>query len=396
MTEPDEQFRNTENLEEPLVTYENFVDLTLSVMNRNWLPAYEYTQPNPVRYPWMWLWDSCFHAIIYASIGDERALLEARAAFYWQTEDGMVPHMGYQADKEFGRTSWHSNGASTMTQPPMYGHALRVLDERGFDVAPLVEKATDGIGFLLRQRRLKSGLIGIVHPWESGMDDSPRWDPWCVNGTGSPQWPSLKDKLVNSLEVNSRGSAVGNPGFCVAPASFNALVAFNALELAAVTNDDALRSEALAITEVLDTHFDDELGTWSDTQRDGSVSSSIRTLDALLPALVSPSVDRVRRSLELVNDVVAFRSRYGPCGVDKREASFDPDVYWRGAAWPHLTYLLYVAANRSGNEEIRDSLAQSAIVAATRSDFAEHFNPMSGAGRGAKPQSWSCLPVVMF
>ena len=79
-------------------------------MDYNWLGEHEYTMPNRVTYPWMWLWNSCFHAIIYAALGDERAMLEANSIFRWQTEDGMVPHMGYQAEQNIGRLAWRSHG----------------------------------------------------------------------------------------------------------------------------------------------------------------------------------------------------------------------------------------------------------------------------------------------
>ena len=72
-------------------------------MDHNWRGDHGYTMPSRETYPWMWLWDSCFHAVIYATLGDDRALLEAQSVFRWQTPDGMVPHMGYQADEAFGQ-----------------------------------------------------------------------------------------------------------------------------------------------------------------------------------------------------------------------------------------------------------------------------------------------------
>jgi hypothetical protein len=366
------------------------------IMNLNWRSDLQYTMPSHTTYPWMWLWDSCFHAIIYATLGDERALMEANSVFLWQSTNGMVPHMGYQADVEFGQAAWRGRGASTFTQPPMYGHMLRVLYEQGFNVESLVDQATAGIRFILRERRFETGLVHIVHPWESGTDDSPRWDPWCPEGTGAPEWRIQKDRLVNSLDVNVHGSAVSNHLFSVAPASFNALVAFNAFEIAEVTNDSTLREEAIDLAEVLDHYFVDDLTTWADTGPDGQVTSSVRTLDALLPALVSSRGDRVEEVLRMTIDSNAFGAPFGPSGVDQRESQFDADAYWRGAAWPQLTYLFFIAASRAGLLDVRDTLADNAVRAAVHSDFAEYLNPITGVGHGASPQSWACLPIVML
>jgi hypothetical protein len=366
------------------------------IMDYNWLYEHNYTMPSRETYPWMWLWDSCFHSIIYATLGDERALLEAESVFLWQTSDGMVPHMGYQANPNFGRSEWRGSGASVLTQPPMYGHMLRVLHERGLNVEHLIERATSGLRFLLRERRVDSGLVCVVHPWETGADDSPRWLPWCSEGTGNIEWRKKKDRYVSSISVNEHGAAISNHLFSTAPASFNALVAFNALEIAEVSKDTALRNDALELAEALDRHFVADLVTWADTAPDGSVTSSIRSLDSLLPALVSPHAERVEQVLRLTVDPQAFGAEFGPCGVDQRESDFNADAYWRGAAWPQLTYLFFVAASRSGHYEVRDALADNAVRAAIRSNFAEYLNPITGVGLGASLQSWACLPVVML
>ncbi len=36
--------------------------------------------PHATTYPWQWLWDSCFHAVVWAHLGDDRAAAELRSA----------------------------------------------------------------------------------------------------------------------------------------------------------------------------------------------------------------------------------------------------------------------------------------------------------------------------
>ena len=65
------------------------------VLDGAWDPA-GYTKPSPERYPWQWLWDSCFHAIVWAHLGEtDRAVAELRNVFAHQADDGFVPHMTY-------------------------------------------------------------------------------------------------------------------------------------------------------------------------------------------------------------------------------------------------------------------------------------------------------------
>ncbi|MGH9186465.1 MAG: MGH1-like glycoside hydrolase domain-containing protein, partial [Acidimicrobiales bacterium] len=68
------------------------------VMERHWRPA-GFTAPNEARYPYRWLWDSCFHAVIWVELGEaERALAELRHLFRYQDDLGFVPHIDYEED----------------------------------------------------------------------------------------------------------------------------------------------------------------------------------------------------------------------------------------------------------------------------------------------------------
>ena len=73
------------------------------------------------------------------------------------------------------------------------------------------------------------------------------------------------------------------------------------------------------------------------------------------------------------------------------DPSYDPRRYWRGDAWPQEMYLLMVAARRRGRGEAARSLAQQLALGCARSDFAERWNPETGAALGAVPQGWAAL-----
>ena len=90
-----------------------------------------YCVPNAAVYPWQWLWDSCFHAIVWGHLADERAVVVLRSALSVQADDGFVPHLRY-GDGPFPHEAlWGRPAASTITQPPMYGHAIAELVRLG-------------------------------------------------------------------------------------------------------------------------------------------------------------------------------------------------------------------------------------------------------------------------
>ncbi|MBK5222486.1 MAG: hypothetical protein JJE52_06365 [Acidimicrobiia bacterium] len=355
-----------------------------------------YTVPSALVYPWQWLWDSAFHAIAWNALDrPDRALVELDTLLGCQRRDGFVPHIRYHGPSPHA-DFWKLPDTSAITQPPMYGHAIARLHRAGVDIPTgLLERARQGFDFLLRHRARVDGLVSVVHPWETGADNSPRWDHWVDGHFSLDRWWVVKGELVRSIMPSDAGAPISNSAFACAPAGFNALVAFNALELAWVTDDEHLQRDALEIVDRLDVSWSAEAGTWVDVGDSGHGSGRVRTLDALLPLLVSRRPVAVRSAIDQLLDPCAFAATYGPTGVHRAEEVFRPDQYWRGSAWPQLTYLLWWAARNRGEARLEESLRTSARRGAARSRMAEHWHPDDGTGLGAVPQSWSALVVAM-
>jgi len=366
------------------------------MMERHWQP-HGYTAPNAEVYHWQWLWDSCFHALIWHELGQtDRALTELRSLFAPQDHTGFVPHMHYAGRPSASIEFWGRRGASSITQPPMYGHALAQLARAGVDIDDqLVDAARAGIEFLLSKRRRLDGLPVLCHPWESGADNSPRWDAWCPGGRFDvAAWRGTKGDLVRSM-LHESGAPVANPDFAVASVGFAALVAFNARELSdqfAVS----FAGDVRAVVDGLAARWDDTDRTWIDVTPEGPVvSSAVHTVDALLPLLVTePDASAAGTAWATITDPDAFAGGYGPRGVDRREPTHQPDQYWRGPCWPQLGYLLWLAARRHDRPAEAASVADTTGRGVIRSGLAEYWNPDTGEGRGAIPQSWAGVALL--
>ncbi len=354
------------------------------MMEAHWRPD-GHTVPNAGVYPWQWLWDSCFHAIIWAELGEpERAVTELRSALSVQDELGFVPHIRYAGMPSPHADLWGRPTTSSITQPPMYGHAVAELGRRGIEVPDDVrDRAVQGVRFLLdHRRRTAGGLVTVVHPWETGCDDSPRWDHWVPDPWTVDRWFDVKGALLATVERAPGGAPLSNPSFAVAPAGFNALIAWNAREL-------GLDEEADELAEALAARWHPALATWVDDGPSATTSGRVRTVDALLPALVVPATHEAQRvaARHALLDPTAFAASFGPPSVHRAEHAFDPRGYWRGSAWPQLTYLLW----RAGIAELGPRL----VSGAEHSGLAEHWHPDSGEGLGARPQSWTGLAIVV-
>ena len=357
-----------------------------------------FTVPNATTYPWQWLWDSCFCAVVWADLGDdERAIQELRTALAHQGPTGFVPHVTYWGDERFLEPFWGRSATSAITQPPMFGHAVVELVRRGIDVpGDVVDRSAACLRFLLEERRrTRGGLVEMVHPWESGADDSPRWDALVAGELTAEAWYARKGELVHALRFDDAGAPVANDECPVGSVAFSALIAWNAAELARLTGDGALADRASELAGALSTRWEPELGTWVDDGPTEATSGRVRTLEAMLPALVDPEAAHVQRALDELVDPAAFGAPFGPTGVHRGEPSYDPATYWRGPAWPQLSYLVWCAARGAGRDDVALAVAERLTSGAVTSGLAEHWDPDTARPGGAAPQSWTGLALTV-
>jgi len=372
-----------------------------AVLESNWLPDRGCCVPKPMTYPHRWLWDSCFHAIAWASLGDQRCITELRTTLATPFRSGFVPHMAY-----FGPTIARGprDDASSVTQPHVFCHAAVVVRDLGFAVDDeLVEACVRGMEALWALRMADDGLLTIVHPWEAGWDDSPRWDAWAGSSDWErDHWTQVDLDLIDALTFDPEGAAVGSTAFEVASTGFNAIAAHGAIALAQLLADDDPRAaewarRGRALADAMDALcWDDEAGQWVDVVRTGpstglsaELGSAHRapTLDGLLPALVTSDPDRAARALERLERL--HLRPYGVTFVATDAPMFDADLYWRGTAWPPLDHYSHLLAQRLGRSDVAARIAGASVDGALASGFAEHRNACTGEGRGHIPVTWA-------
>lgn len=369
----------------------------LEVLQASWREADGFCPPNPEVYPHQWLWDSCFHAIAWSALADGgRGVRELTSCLDGQLASGFVPHMRY-----LGPSANRGPLAdrSSFTQPPLYAHAARVLARGGHHLgAALVGRIASGLDWLWRHRRTPDGLIYVVHPWETGTDDSPRWDDWVsLPEYDHAAYSAFDRELVAATYFDSTGAAVWSRSFASAPASFNALCAHAALEYAALTDDDHWRERGEELAGVADDLLWDEgEGLWVDRPLiGGGPQCRVPTLDGTLGALVTGDAGKAERALAQLSDPDRFGAPYGPAYLPRGHALYDPGEYWRGAAWPQLSYLCARAAERWGDDAAYGGLRGRSYAGALASGFAEYWNPEDGTGLGAIPQGWAAVVTAL-
>jgi glycogen debranching enzyme len=153
---------------------------------------YKFVCPSTKHYQHQWFWNSCFHAIVFSHFDTELAKNEIRSLLKVQRDSGFIPHVIYWAATKFRRplaglgamleSSFSLSPKTTdMIQPPLIAQSVEEIYKKDKDVEFLKEvvpKLKKYYTWLVENRDPDGdGLISIISSYESGMDQSPSFDP---------------------------------------------------------------------------------------------------------------------------------------------------------------------------------------------------------------------------
>jgi glycogen debranching enzyme len=258
------------------------------------------------------LWDSAFLSHIWKS-WDVRVAQEINGAVLDQARDGRIPHFSHR----FAR--------SRLTQPPViawsvWENFLWSSDTAYLAAAYPVLSAYDA--WLHRNRRLPSGLFFWHAPFESGKDNSPRFDGFSPRSPGwmrSTAAVDLSSYMV--LQSTALARIAGALGDSIPGARHAA---------------DAARLRAL-INELL---WDEESGYYYDRDERSGARLTVRTAASLLPLFAGvPDRARALRLRDHIMDPRTFNSPMPLPTVPLDDPSFSRDM-WRGPVWINMSYMI--------------------------------------------------------
>jgi len=408
----------------------------------------------PALYPHQWSWDAAFVAIGWATISVPRALEEMRHLLHGQWATGMIPHIVFTPEPGYfpGPDRWRTAGVaqapsdvptSGICQPAIHSLALFVIGEQarrnGGTDAELFRAflAETFDGWLAWHRWLETtrsthptGLVEIHHPWESGMDNSPRWDAPCARidvGTmapyeredvrhvaGADERPADADYdrylwLVEQLVSVGYDDAAARStvDFRVGDVFFTATHAMSAgllaelgdgigrgaeagelRAMAARARDAVGRTADPATGRARD--YDMLAGEWLDSATVGGFAPLVcgadaATYDALVEQLLGPSWCG---HPALAHPV--------PPTVTPDSAAFVSRTYWRGPQWPVLVWLLTWALRHHGRPEAAEAIGRAGRDQLGDLTFAEYYDSLSGQALGSQNQSWTAAVALAW
>ena len=260
-------------------------------------------------------------------------------------------------------------------------------------LAPLAAHAR----WLIRERDPDGdGLLTILLPDESGLDDSPKYDP--VYGSMA-HWKPGYARLIQrcrrarwSAHELTRSTDEHVEDVLVNVAHALSLRALHRMSGEAEWARLAERTEQA----LLERCWDARRGLFFDLAGRSEHRVEISTWSSLAPlALPIAAEIRERLASEHLLHPRRYRARFGVPSVSMEEPSFRPgfNAYrtWRGAAWVNAAWLLIGGLRALGASDEADALARGVAAAAERSGLREYYHPRTGSGHGEHRFGWSAL-----
>ena len=371
--------------------------------------AFAFTCPAPPRYRHMWHWDSCFHAIAWTRIDPARARAELRTVLRSGRADGFLPHTAFwDAPARWRRAPLYATRGplgdrhTETIGPPLLPFAWEIVadaspDEPGFRTEALPRLAAH-LRWLEHHRDPDDdGLLTIVAPDESGLDDSPKYGPVFGRLTHDRPGYALLMERGRRAGWDSR-TLIARHDHHVEDVWVNVAYALSLHAMSRLSADPSWAASARRVeAALLERCLDARTGLFFDLAGRAERPVPVSTWSALSPLVLPGVPEAVRRRLveEHLLDARRYRAPVGIPSVDMREPSFNPrwDRFrtWRGPSWVNTAWLLAPAMRELGYGDAADGVVGSLTRAALREGLREYYHPLTGQGLGARGFGWSTL-----
>lgn len=395
-----------------------------------------YSVPTDRLYPFQWNWDSAFVAMGFSQFDKARAWSEIEFLLRGQWEDGLIPQIVFHApsDDYFpGPDVWGIDRApptSGITQPPVLATAARRVLDAAPDAAALDRMAAifprlrDNHRWWARARDpLGTGLVTTLHPWETGMDNSPAWDA-ALDRVPTATATVIRRRDTTHVDPAFRPRAIDYQRFIHLvevfrdvgwdPARMLAASPFRVTDIG--TNAILLRAErdllALAtrfgsaadrveieariarMAPALESLWDSGLGFYLSRDQLAGTAIPVRCAAGFLPLFAGPTPHAA--SLAETLSAWGRAVRFLVPSTDPGHTLFEPLRYWRGPVWAVVNWMIADGLRNNGQGALARRVESDTRALIADQGFSEYFDPTTGKGIGGATFSWTAAVSLLL
>jgi glycogen debranching enzyme len=395
--------------------------------------------PTARLYPFQWNWDSAFVAMGWATFEEARAWQEISSLLRGQWDDGMIPQIVFHAPSQDyfpGPEVWQiarTPPTSGITQPPVLATATRRLFDGARDRAAAEAQVEKIYPRLVANHRwwatardpALTGLVTTLHPWETGMDNSPAWDA-ALARVPTDTRTEIRRRDTSHVDPTMRPRGVEYQRFIHLVDLFrdagwraDRMLAVSPFRVADIgTNSILLRAEhdlhALAerfgsaaeqseitgrITRLqngIARLWDSEIGLFTSFDQCSDTPIRVGTSAGLLPLFAQAATNAQKAVMAETLQRWALHARWLVPSTDPAHAAFEPVRYWRGPVWAVVNWMIADGFATAGNGAMAARLRDDTRHLIETAGFAEYFDPLTGHGAGGGDFSWTAAIYLML
>jgi putative isomerase len=326
-------------------------------------------------YNGVWNWDSAFHAIAVARWDSELAYEQFQIFFDNQADDGLFPDCILVDGKRFDNYS----------KPPVFPWAFDIVNKQYPDekmLAYAYEKYVFNESFWRTKRfSEEEGLFHydathvdndwLTHiKWESGMDDSPRWD----------------EKITEYWAIDLNSYMV---------TFYDALISM-AKRLGKLEDIEAWQKKKDALVEKINTVlWDDNIKCYVDVDRFTGEPSRVLTPCCFAPLFAKcADADKAAEMAKHASNPELFYP--GMPTVAYNDPEYRPELFWRGPTWLNVAYFAIEGLYNYGYDKVASEIKDTILdwCDKEKRDIFETYNSRTGEGCNARHFGWSSVFII--
>ena len=404
------------------------VEIAKEVLKNNRRSGYTLPTNNKL-YPAQWNWDSAFIALGYSYFNMDYAIKELETLLSGQWDDGMIPHILFHDNDESyfpNHKTWECGNkipSSGITQPPIIATIVKkIVDQNKLDqgqmkrMETIIKKLKKYLDWFYNYRDTnKIGLVSIIHPWESGLDNSPIWDSPLdkvkieknlkyerrdLNVSKSENRPLKKDYDAYITLLNQFKKDKYNPNKIVNESMFNVIdIGFNSIVIRATKDlikvgkrfnlnfSDLENKITLSEESLIKFYKEEEQSFFSYDFK----NHNLIKVDAISNYFI---LFADLKNKEINNKIISKLKKYNSqkeyffTTVNPKDKTFEETRYWRGPVWINSNWIIYQGLiNKDKN--FSELLKNKTLELLENKNFHEYYNFKNGDCLGANNFSWS-------
>ncbi len=414
----------------------------------------KHTIPADGLYPHQWLWDSCFIAIGLRHYDVKRAQTELLNLLKGQWANGMVPSMilngkfTLRQDRNFWRSQVSPYApdkvaTSGITQPPVLAEAIvRVgkqlgkVERRSWYQKSFAQLVAYHQWLYTDRDPHNEGLVLLIHPWESGLDNTPPWiaelhehrlpfwiramhglkldnvftlfrrDVHFMGSAVEQRMPTVDIFALYSMQRRLRRKAYNidriltHSMLTIEDLTFNCILvrANHYLRHIARTIGkelpEDLQKHMHRTEQALETLWDDQSEQYYSRNYVTHKLIKIPSIAGLMP-LYAGTVSK-ERAAHLVKLLTSkpYNPRYPVPSVPTDSAWFHPHLFWQGPTWLNTNWLIIEGLRHYDYNKEADHIAEQSLAMVRKGGFYEYFSPLDASPAGAANFSWTAALTI--